>query len=350
MSDAHQSAATKAETYLHELFLHASSSAHDIHPAYGRLWEEMGQVMFAGGKRFRPYLTVLGYQLGPENAVDIIPVAAAQELLHVATLMHDDIIDRDDTRHSQPNMNGRYKTIYGSYVSPGEVTHYAYSAGILAGDLLITAAHRAIVTSDFSAADKEVALDLLNTSLFEVIGGELLDVEAAFMTDQSYEALTIYEHKTAAYSLVGPLLTGARLSHASDETCNYLSTYAFNLGIAFQIQDDLLGLFGDESVTGKPTTSDIREGKKTFIMELFEKCATKDDFTLLDAALGKRAASDSDIERLKERIRSSSAYKEATTTIGIYSQNARRALEPLEESPTKQELLLLIDKLTNRTY
>jgi len=149
---------------------------------------------------------------------------------------------------------------------------------------------------------------------------------------------------------VGPLLTGARLSHASDETCNYLSTYAFNLGIAFQIQDDLLGLFGDESITGKPSTSDIREGKKTFIMESFEKCATKDDFTLLDAALGKRAASDSDIERLKERIRSSSAYNEAVTTIGIYSQNARRALEPLEESPTKQELLLLIDKLTNRTY
>lgn len=350
ISDTHRQTAERVDAYLGDLLRRNAEEAKSLHPAYERLWLTMRDIVFAGGKRNRPYLTMLGYRLGNHTATDIIPVAAAQELLHIATLIHDDVIDRDTIRHGVQNINGAYESIYRPFVNPADGTHYAHSASILAGDLLLTAAHRAIITSDFEPSDQQIALDLLDKSIFEVIGGELIDVEASFITGNDYDSLTIAEHKTASYSIAGPLLTGARLAHASEETITQLAAYANAIGIAFQIQDDLLGLFGDEAVTGKSTTSDIREGKRTYIVEQFQAGASPDDMAVFESAFRNEHASDEAVEELKSRMKRSPAYQTTLQAIDTYVLHAKRALNDLKDSQSKRELIVLTERLSRRTH
>ena len=120
-----------------------------VYPRYERLWREIARIYQAGGKRMRPYLTVVGY--GALDAA-IIPVAAVQELLHVAMLVHDDIIDRDVVRHSQPTVNGAYEADYAPLLPPQQTTHYANSVALLAGDALLSEAYHLVQSAPFSSS------------------------------------------------------------------------------------------------------------------------------------------------------------------------------------------------------
>lgn len=150
------------------------AQASAVHPRYERLWREIARIYQAGGKRMRPYLAVVGY--GKLDTA-IVPVAAAQELLHVAMLVHDDIIDQDTMRHSQATINGAYETDYVSVLPGSQATHYANSAALLAGDVLLSEAYRLVQSAPFSSSVIRQLSERLSQSVFEVIGGELIDVE-----------------------------------------------------------------------------------------------------------------------------------------------------------------------------
>lgn len=330
------------------LFTAEIAKAERMSTSYVRLWQSIEQLVMAGGKRLRPYMTLLGYRaFGGEDDREALPAAVAQELLHAAVLMHDDIIDRDDVRYGVKNVSGQYKDHYMHITDEVERSHYAASAAILGGDLLISTAYRVIAESNIESDKKTRALTQLGESIFAVAGGELLDTEAALLPFDETNATAIAEQKTAGYSFISPLTMGAALAGAPDIALEKLRIFGRDLGIAYQFTDDLLGIFGDEATTGKTNTGDIREGKHTFLIEAYRQFGA--DETLFARTFGKSDAISADIDALKEHIAASGASEHVQTVVDEYAASARQALASLELEPEYQMAFeALITKATKR--
>lgn len=324
-------------------------NATNIDPAYGQLWRSIKHLMLAGGKRIRPYLTYASYMLFEDKADDdVFTIATAQEFLHFALLIHDDIIDRDSKRYGQKNIIGEYLDIYAEAGSDAE--HFANGAALMAGDLALAQAYNLINQSSFSADIKFKTSQHLSRSIFHVAGGELLDMEAAFRFS-SADYFTIAQYKTASYSFIGPLLTGASLTSASDSALRLLSGFGLNLGIAYQLADDLLGLYGDEESIGKPITSDLRERKKTHLFELIQQLSSATDRHYFNQVWGKSDITEQDIEKVRGLGIETGAKKRVEELMRSY---AKKALESLDSLPIAKEranpLREIADKAIHRTF
>jgi geranylgeranyl pyrophosphate synthase len=333
--------------YLEAYFDGALAQSHTIDSSYERLWHAMRKIALQGGKRLRPYLVFVGFGSLDQR---VVPIAAAQELLHIALLVHDDVIDRDDQRHGALNINGIYKSLYNGKASSQDASHYAYSAAILAGDLLFSAAYELISLADqISLEDRRIAQKLLGKSIFDVAAGELMDTEAAFM-DGAYDPLTIYHYKTASYSFRGPLLTGARLAHLPESQITMLETYAMNAGIAFQLYDDYLGVYGEEEVTGKSASCDLREGKHTYLISHFLKHADKDAVRRYQALLGRDDIPQQELDVVKSDIEKVGSRSANTALADDYLAKAVQAIERLDDPFRRSELIALANKLARRDH
>lgn len=332
-----------------------SSIAHartiDVH--YETLWKNLYALHSSGGKRIRPKIVMLAYSAFGGTDVDaVIPIACAHELLHFSMLIHDDIIDRDTIRYGVDNISGRYENIYGPFVSSdADRTHYANSAAIMAGDLMITSAYNLIATSSVPDDQKILAQRIMYQSIFDVVGGELLDTESAFRPIGSIDSLKVAHFKTASYSFVGPFVTGASLARATKAEIDILKKLAINLGIAYQLTDDLLGVFGDESKTGKSSSSDIREGKRTYLVEAAVKKLTPEQLPVFLAHFGKRDATDDRIDAIRKLIIETGARHDTELQIEHYTQTARTALHSLSlPAIFDEQFKNLINRSTRRDF
>jgi geranylgeranyl pyrophosphate synthase len=271
----------------------AVARAQKMHPSYGRLWSALHAAHLAGGKRLRPYVLLLTYAgLGGQDYAAALRAAAAVELLHGCMLVHDDIIDRDYIRHGRPNVAGHYREVYAGHVAdPLQNTHYSHSAALLAGDLLLADAYNMLHTADIPSGLKLQALELLGQAVFVVAGGELLDTEAAFLPQESGVSLRIAELKTAHYSFVTTMQMGALLAGADAQDIEVLKRAGMAIGCAYQLADDLLGMFGDEQLSGKSASGDLAEGKRTYLIERGLELSDAAGRQVLLAALGKPEAS-----------------------------------------------------------
>ncbi|WP_148613098.1 polyprenyl synthetase family protein [Nocardioides rubriscoriae] len=251
---------------LQRLLAQGRARARATDPDHARLWDALISAT-EGGKRFRPALVVathdaLGGGAGSAAAV----TGAAVELLHTALVVHDDVIDGDDVRRGRPNVNG---TVCAGALAGGatldQALHLGRTAGILAGDLALAAAIRAVATCGASPAVTHRLLDLFDAALHTTAAGELADVRLSLRSGAASlaESLAMEEQKTSAYSFALPLQAGAVLAGADDTTVERLGEAGRMLGVAFQLVDDLLGVFGDPVRTGKSATSDLRAGKQT---------------------------------------------------------------------------------------
>lgn len=332
------------DTYLQTIFLQRKSDATQISPSYNQLWQRIEQVVLQGGKRIRPYLTLVGYAKVDQA---ILPIAAAQELIHSAMLMHDDVIDQDFVRHGKKNVNGLYRDTYSSYLDDSRAAHYANSAGVLAGDALISESYRLLFSSGFTPDVTAKLSQQLFTSIYEVIGGELIDIEAAFVTDATYDPITVYRYKTAGYSFIGPLLSGAIAAGADEVTLKYLEAYAMNAGIAFQIQDDLLGVYGNEEATGKSTLTDLREAKQTLLVQ-FHKEIMDQSAAERFLVFGKKDVTDTELIQLKQDMIDSGAKDRVEAQAQDYFAKARQALNNLPDSERRTMLLEFTNWLSKR--
>lgn len=324
-----------------------------IDPSYRQLWETLFGLIRSGGKRLRPKMTLMAYEaFGGDDVTTIIPVAAAQELLHFCLLIHDDVIDRDYIRYGTANIAGRYKIIYSKYVASAEdQTHYAHSAAILGGDLMLSGAHQLIASSNLSDEDKTLAQEYLAHSTFEVAGGELLDTELSFAPYNDGDALKVAKYKTASYSFVSPLMTGALLAGMNEHQNNALHSYATALGIAYQLVDDVLGVFGDEKETGKSSSSDILEGKRTYMIEQTLAALDSGDKAVFSQAFGNPQASSLEIQTVKQLIESSGAKQLTQQKIAEYVTTAKNAVPdmklPAENAAQFEDF---ITKVTKRAF
>lgn len=332
------------DTYLRGIFLQRKNDATAISSSYSQLWQQIEQVVLEGGKRIRPFLTFVGYETVNQS---IIPIAAAQELIHSAMLMHDDVIDQDFVRHGKKNVNGLYRDTYKKYLDDNRAAHYANSAGILAGDALISESYRLIFSSGFTPDIIAKLAQQLFTSIYEVIGGELIDIEAAFVTETTYDPITVYRYKTAGYSFIGPLLSGAIAAGADKTTLKYLQDYAMNAGIAFQIQDDLLGVYGDEKTTGKSTLTDLREAKQTLLVQ-FHHEAMSQPAAQRFVAFGSKDVTDDELVQIKQDMIDSGAKDRVTAHADKYFTKARQALSSLPSSERQTMLYEFTDWLSKR--
>jgi geranylgeranyl pyrophosphate synthase len=335
------------DNYLEPIFAQKINEATQLDPAYATLWRAIQQLHQAGGKRLRSYMTFLVYKAYSDTPIEtILPAAAAQELLHLAMLVHDDIIDRDTIRYGVQNVTGQYRHHYEQIVqNEADREHFSESAAILAGDLLLTEAF-ILTTETNTSTDRIVASQkILAKAIFTVIGGELLDTEASFNTHNAAHPLVIAEQKTASYSFVAPFMMGAIFGGAPPEDTEILKKIGQHMGIAYQLRDDLIGVFGNEDTTGKSAEGDIREGKRTILVTEFERLASESQKETFFTLFGDTAIDSDGVARVRHLLIESGAKTALETTIDTYTRTSLELTEQLsisdEHKATFRELVSL---------
>ncbi|MGN7798460.1 polyprenyl synthetase family protein [Leifsonia sp. 22587] len=277
-------ALAEVESRLSGFFAARISSAAAYAPAYRTLWESARDAA-DGGKRIRPRFVLTAFRgLGGTDDDAACTAAVAYELLHTAFLLHDDVIDGDTMRRGRPNVVGAFASDATSRgVESVRARRWGEAGAILAGDLLLHAAASVLARVDADEWTRERLLEILDHGVFVTAAGELADVALAErMGPESPsldDVLAMTEHKTAAYSVAGPLMTGALLAGGGEDLLAPLAEYGRLVGIAFQLGDDLLGVFGSEDVTGKSIVSDLRQGKETSLIAFARGTARWEDVT-----------------------------------------------------------------------
>lgn len=285
---------------LDEYFSERVTLADAYGASYRMLWESSREAA-SGGKRIRPRLVLTAYHgFGGSNADLAVTVAMAFELLHAALLLHDDVIDGDTLRRGRMNVNGVFRAdAFQRGAAPRIALRWGEVGAILAGDLLLHAATDTLARVDACAEVRERLLDIFDHGVFVSAAGELADVALAERLQTGppalEEVLAMTEHKTAAYSIAGPLMSGAVLAGADDDSVAALAEFGRLVGIAFQLGDDLLGVFGSEDVTGKSIVSDLREGKETSLVAFARRTPHWKDIA---PSLGKRDLSPLEASRV----------------------------------------------------
>ena len=290
------------------------------------------------GKRLRPLFSLLGViSAGHEITESHIKASAALEYLHVCALIHDDLMDASDTRRGAPSIHKYFEQHHQDESLEGSASLYGLSAAILLGDLALVFSDKALHESGISTASLIRAIKVFDDMRIELMAGQFLDVHEQTLKHRSRErALRIATYKSGKYSIERPLHFGVAMveEDSRQETLNeVLSSYGIPLGQAFQLRDDLLGVFGDPAQTGKPAGDDLREGKRTLLvaqaLNSLEEGphSNKEAHDYLEARLGNRELSNEEIDRMREIIVSSGAQQNVEETIKQLSDRASSALE-----------------------
>ena len=304
------------------------------------------RAMVSGGKRFRAAFCYWGYHAISGDADDgaadesLLRACAALELLHASALVHDDYMDASDTRRGRPATHRSFTAQHRAAGWRGDPEQYGASAAILLGDLLLSWSDELLRRCGLPTEPVVAALDVFDRCRSEVITGQFLDVsvQARGVADVD-AAMTVLRYKSAKYSVERPLHIGATLAGAPPDRLRRLSAFGLPLGEAFQLRDDLLGVFGDPETTGKPAGDDLVEGKRTVLVALALDAAPGPDAARLDAALGT-ALGDADVAELRRIIDDSGAHAQVEQVIDELAANATTALDDAGLEPRAHGVLL----------
>ncbi|WP_307852539.1 polyprenyl synthetase family protein [Glaciihabitans sp. dw_435] len=313
---------------LERFFSLAKNRAVPFGPEYVELWSTL-EANTTGGKRFRPRMVFSAYQaLGGTDLEAAAYVGAAFELLHTALIVHDDVIDRDFTRRGIPNISGTYRDRASrAGANDSDAEHKGISAAVIAGDLALFNAYRLIDRSGVADVTRQRLIEVMDDALFASAAGELIDVDFSLLVEMPRvdDILMMERLKTAVYSFECPLQAGAILAGASEEVVATLADFGREIGIAYQIVDDLLGVFGAEAETGKTTIGDLREGKRTVLIAYATSTA---EWPLIEPLLGRPDLTEAQAESIRAVLVSSGAQNFAQ---GLARYYANRALARLAE-------------------
>ena len=314
----------------------------------------------AGGKRLRALLLLWGWRAAGGGAQDPRPVqaGAAIELFQSAALIHDDIIDHSDTRRGRPSVHHRFAATHRERGWSLEARDYGLMGGILAGDLCLSfseALFAPLCADADPAAEPGRARKIFDLMRTEVMGGQYLDGLSEHLGREEPEAaleraLRVIRYKAAKYTCEHPLLIGASLAGADEALLTGLSEVGLPLGEAFQLRDDVLGVFGEPAVTGKPAGDDLREGKRTVLVALAHERADAQRSRELEAGLGDPRLTEDGVRRLREILRDTGALARTEELIREREQLARRALDRLEvDSEVRAGLERLSERALHRS-
>lgn len=293
-------------------------------PAFDDFVGELRGVIHAGGKRLRPEFCKWGYLAGGGDDLDaLVPVAAALEFVHMCALVHDDVMDNAGMRRGRPTTQVSFARIHAERGWPGDADAFGRSAAILIGDLAFVLADRMMITASFPFERVAAAYRQYTEMRVEVTAGQFLDlVESRRHSAQTEVALTVAELKTSRYTVERPLLVGAALNDPDAGLGEALSRYGRPLGLAFQLRDDLLGAFGDETHTGKPVGGDFREGKQTYLLARTREAAGPAELEQLDALVGNAALDAADVAQIQQIVIESGARDDTEAIVEKLSDEA----------------------------
>ena len=292
-----------------------------------------------GGKLMRPgfcywgWRGVLGGSATPQQEDGIVHAAAALELLQASALIHDDYMDDSDTRRGMPAIHRRFAAAHREAGWEGSGARFGAAAAILLGDVCLTWCDEMFAGNGLPAERTAAARRYFDVMRTEVMAGQYLDELAqAHGLDEperaAQRAQTVIRFKSAKYTIERPLHVGAMLAGGGPETIAAYSAYGLPLGEAFQLRDDVLGVFGDPAATGKPAGDDLREGKQTLLVAL---AAARTDspaaIKTLRAELGNPELDAAGVTELQDIIRSTGALDDVETRIAALTDEARAALD-----------------------
>jgi geranylgeranyl diphosphate synthase type I len=305
--------------------------------------------VLTGGKRLRPTFAYWGWRTtrgAEDDAQALITAAASLELLHASALVHDDVMDDSDTRRGRPAAHRAFARLHAEHHWLGDSRSFGTSAAILLGDLLLCWSDQMFGSAGVGPQAHQVYLRMRE----EVMAGQYLDLlEQARGRTSVDAALRVAEFKTSRYSVEQPLQLGAAAAGAPEATREALHRYGMALGEAFQLRDDVLGVFGDSSRTGKPTGDDLREGKRTLLAALAAQRADPEQAAVLRQGLGDRSLDSSGARRLAEVIVETGALASVEVRIAARASEARAALqEPAISPPARAALTDLVSVATDR--
>ncbi|MFT4157774.1 MAG: polyprenyl synthetase family protein [Microbacterium sp.] len=308
---------------------------------------EAGGATLTGGKRLRARFCHSGWQavarFDDKNAVptdSLWDLCAALEVFQSAALVHDDVIDNSDTRRGRPAAHRAFEVEHARAGWSGDAAQFGRSAAILLGDLLVAWSddlleyavqehpRAASVRTEYAQMRRDVTI------------GQFLDIteESAWGVHNAdthlARALRVVSLKSARYSIEQPLILGAAFAGANDAQLSALRSFGRPVGMAFQLRDDVLGVFGDAAVTGKPAGDDLREGKRTALVALTRQSLTASARNLFDELLGDPALTAEQIGFLQATIHSSGALDQVESMISRYAAIADQALSgaPLDNA------------------
>jgi geranylgeranyl diphosphate synthase, type I len=297
--------------------------------------------LLAGGKRLRAAFCYWGWRAcgGPDGQT-IMTAAAALELLHASALVHDDVMDDSDTRRGQPSVHKRFESRHAADQWLGQPARFGAGAAILIGDLLLAWTDEMLRTSGLPADSLGPGLKILDSMRTEVLAGQFLDL--ALQSSGRSElaaALRVVTYKSAKYTVERPLQLGAALRAGrpgglDQAIAAAFTSYGIPLGIAFQLRDDVLGVFGDPEQTGKPVIDDLREGKRTVLLALARERSDAAQAAVLDRCVGDPALTDQAAGQVRTVITQTGALAECEQMISV---NLKEALSALDGAPITSE-------------
>ncbi len=332
--------------YLHE----RRSQCAYIGTDYADLTAALEEFVLRGGKRLRPAFAYWGWRAvadGPSDAVgpSTLRLFAALELLHACALVHDDVIDDSATRRGLPTVHRLYAQKHRDRRWNGSSEQFGLSAAILLGDLALVWADDIVATADLTADAQRRVQRVWSDIRTEVLGGQYLDIvaESSGATTVA-SAMTVNTYKTASYTITRPLQFGVAAAADRPDVQAIFYEVGNDLGVAFQLRDDVLGVFGDPAVTGKPSGDDLRSGKRTVLLAEAVELADKSDpaaAQLLRSSIGTEL-SEGQVRELCRVIESVGALAAVERHIDLLTV---RSLETIGTAPIDAQAKAGLSKL-----
>jgi len=323
-----------------------------------------------GGKRFRARLAYWGWraaishgdafadtEVSADNGI-VVRLATGLELFHAAALVHDDVIDNSDTRRGIPAAHRQFEKVHNDRNFVGDAAIYGTSSAILLGDLLLAWADDQFlsVALDVAPESRNAFRDELRTMRTDVTAGQFLDNHdsSAWLTLDGEAAVDraqrVVIYKSAKYSVEAPLVLGAIVGNATPSFIASLRLFALPLGFAFQMRDDMLGVFGDEAETGKPAGDDLREGKRTVLVAMARRRGDRSTVSVFDELIGDPTLTNQQVDTLRASLIATGAVAELEDLIDRSRVQALKALDAMRLDPVVDgELRAMVDAITTRT-
>lgn len=297
--------------------------------------------LLSGGKRLRAAFAYWGYRsTGAPHNDGIIKAAASLELLQACALIHDDVMDGSDTRRGKPAIHRHFENVHNKASWQGSSAGFGVGAAILVGDLALSWADTLLCDAGLSSEELNRAKSVYDVMRSELMAGQYLDLlEQARQNTTPQQARNVIRYKSAKYTIERPLNLGAAIANADQAHQNVLTTYGLALGEAFQLRDDLLGVFGTPEQTGKPAGDDLREGKQTVLVATARGANKEAVNALLEQHLGDSQISSQNIELLQDALLSTGAVDEIEMQISRLTHEALDALDSPTIEPYAREAL-----------
>ncbi|HUH06737.1 MAG TPA: polyprenyl synthetase family protein [Egibacteraceae bacterium] len=316
----------------------------ELDPALAPIGREVAELVRAGGKRLRPAFVYWGYRAtGAPHLDQVMAPAAAVELLHTFALIHDDVMDRSAERRGRPAVHESLAAAHARDHLEGDAAWFGIGGAILAGDLAFVWADQLLDNAQLSPDAIVRARPVFTELRVEVMAGQYLDLRLAGVAGASEaDALHVALLKSGRYTVTRPLQLGAALGGPDEQLDKVLCAFGDAVGVAFQLRDDVLGLFGEPSATGKGALEDLRDGKRTVLMLRALEMASSAGREVLLSALGDPQLDEAGGDRVREIVAGCGALAAVEELVASRQQSAREALAPLEQ-PARSALEELAD-------